>query len=141
MQGCTSLCGTLRSAPLPPGGTYTLLLWLAAPTHLCVGGLGKQCFPRGYYTYTGSAKRSLVARLHRHLHGATTRHWHIDYLRPYVRVLDWQFYAGDSQPECCLNRRLALYGQVLVPRFGSSDCACASHLLYYPGRCRPDWQV
>ena len=102
---CTSLCHRLAAQPLPPGGTYTLLLW--APTHLClrIGALGLQSFPRGYYTYTGSAKRHLAARLHRHVHGTSTRHWHIDYLRPYVRVLAWHVYAGETQPECLLNHR------------------------------------
>ena len=98
-------------------------------------------FPRGYYTYTGSAKRGLKARLHRHLHGASTRHWHLDYLRPHVRVLAWAAYVGDSQPECQLNQQLARLGQVVVPKFGASDCSCASHLLYYPGTRRPQWRV
>ncbi len=140
-DACTPLCRTLAAQPLPSGGTYTLLLWAPTLLYLRIGALGHWHFPRGYYTYTGSAKRYLVARLHRHLHGATTRHWHIDYLRPYVRVLAWHVYPGETQPECLLNRQLARHGQVVVPGFGSSDCACASHLLYYPGRRRPHWRL
>jgi sugar fermentation stimulation protein A len=141
MRACTPLCRTVQTASLPPGGTYTLLLWLPAVCQLVIGRLGCQVFPRGYYTYTGSAKRGLVARLHRHLHGATTRHWHLDYLRPHVRVLAWVAYAGASQPECRLNQQLAPLGQVVMPKFGASDCACASHLLYYAGPRRPQWHV
>lgn len=141
MPACTSLCRTLLAVSLPSGGTYTLLLWLPTPKQICIGRLGYQQFRSGYYTYTGSAKRGLVARLHRHLHGATTRHWHIDYLRPHLHILDWQVYAWETQPECDLNRQLAQYGRVLVSHFGSSDCSCSSHLLYYPGRRRPPWRL
>jgi Uri superfamily endonuclease len=93
MQGCSALCNALLTSNLPYGGTYTLLLWLSDNQRLRIGRLGYFAFPRGYYTYTGSAKRGLTSRLHRHIHGAATQHWHIDYLRPYVRVLDWQPYA------------------------------------------------
>ena len=141
MNACTKLCRTVKEASLPPGGTYTVLLWLPVSCQLVIGRLGCRVFPRGYYTYTGSAKRGLVARLHRHLHGATTRHWHLDYLRPHVRVLAWAAYPGASQPECQLNQQLARLGQVVVPKFGASDCSCASHLLYYPGTRRPQWRV
>ncbi|GIX47277.1 MAG: hypothetical protein KatS3mg131_1488 [Candidatus Tectimicrobiota bacterium] len=141
MHACTQLCRALDAAPLPPGGTYTLLLWLPVPQRLHIGALGECAFPRGYYTYTGRARRALRARLHRHLHGAATRHWHLDYLRPHVRVLAWQVYAGDTWPECLLNRQLACHGRPVVRGFGASDCACASHLLYYPGRRRPPWRL
>jgi Uri superfamily endonuclease len=141
MKACTKICRTVKTQSLPASGTYTVLLWLPATCHLTIGRLGCYTFPRGYYTYTGSAKRSLAARLHRHLHGATTRHWHIDYLRPQGRILAWRAYAWGQQPECQLNQQLARHGEVVVPKFGASDCACHSHLLFYPGRRRPLWQV
>jgi sugar fermentation stimulation protein A len=126
---------------MPGGGTYTLLLWLPTIQRICIGRLGCFDFPRGYYTYTGSAKRGLAARLHRHIHGALTRHWHIDYLRPHVRVLDWHTYPEGLQPECQLNQLLMATGQVVVPRFGASDCHCSSHLLYFSTTRRPPWQI
>jgi Uri superfamily endonuclease len=138
---CNDLCRGLLASELPAGGTYTVWLWLPAPRRIVVGRLGAHHFPRGYYTYTGSARRGMRARLHRHVHGAVTRHWHIDYLRPHVCVLGWQVYADDSQPECRLNTRLARQGRVVVPKFGASDCRCASHLLYYPERWRPVWHI
>ncbi|HEY7492687.1 MAG TPA: GIY-YIG nuclease family protein [Candidatus Tectomicrobia bacterium] len=141
MSACTKLCRAAEAAPLPPGGTYTVLLWLPESCRVVIGRLGCQVFPGGYYTYTGSARRGLKARLHRHLHGAATRHWHLDYLRPHVRVLAWAAYTGDSQPECQLNQQLARQGQVVVSKFGASDCSCPSHLLYYPGTRRPRWRV
>lgn len=141
LQSCSALCNVLLTANLPCGGTYTLLLWSSGTPCLQIGRLGCFVFPRGYYTYTGSARRGLASRLHRHIHGASTRHWHIDYLRPHVRVLDWQTYAGGVQPECQLNQLLLPAGQVIVPRFGSSDCRCASHLLYFNAARRPPWQI
>lgn len=134
MNACTNLCQTLKAASLPLGGTYIVLLRLPASQRLVIGRRGQGYFPRGYYTYTGSAKRGLAARLHRHLHGASTRHWHLDYFRPYAQVLAWQAYGGASQPECQLNQRLARWGQVCVLKFGASDCSCPAHLLYYPCR-------
>jgi sugar fermentation stimulation protein A len=134
MNACTNLCQTLKAASLPLGGTYIVLLWLPAAQHLAIGRRGQGHFPRGYYTYTGSAKRALTARLHRHLHGASTRHWHLDYFRPYAQVLAWQAYGGDRQPECQLNQRLARWGQVVMAKFGAADCSCPAHLLYYPRR-------
>jgi Uri superfamily endonuclease len=104
---------------------------LSEPQRLAIGRRGEIIFPSGYYTYTGSAKRRLAARLHRHVHGATTRYWHLDYFRPYAQVLGWQAYGGDSQPECQLNQYLAQWGQVVMAKFGASDCSCPAHLLYY----------
>ena len=141
MNVCTKLCQTVKTVPLPVGGTYTVLLWLPTAAQITIGRLAQYTFPRGYYTYTGSAQRGLAARLHRHLHGAVTRHWHLDYLRPYVRVLAWQAFPGITQPECQLARRLLASGCIVAPKFGASDCSCASHLVYYSGSRRPPWRV
>jgi sugar fermentation stimulation protein A len=132
MNTCTSLCRTLEATALPPGGTYVVVLRLATKRGLVIGRLGRRELPRGYYAYVGSAKRGLAARLHRHIHGAVTHHWHVDYLRPQTRVIGWHTYAGDSQPECQLAGRLMQTGRIAVPGFGASDCSCTTHLLYYP---------
>ena len=47
---------------------------------LTVGRLGTFLFPVGRYIYTGSAKRSIEARIARHLRKKKTLRWHIDYL-------------------------------------------------------------
>jgi Uri superfamily endonuclease len=134
MNTCTTLCRTLEILPAAQGGTYIVMLWLPARRQLTIGRLGTHDLPRGYYSYVGSAKRGLASRLHRHLHGATTRHWHLDYLRPHVRVMAWRAYPDHSQPECQLAQRLLAWGQIVIPRFGASDCSCPAHLLYYPRR-------
>lgn len=135
MNPCTALCRTLnRALPASRGGTYIVVLWLSATRETTVGRLGHIRFPRGYYSYVGSAKGGLAARLHRHIHGATTCHWHLDYLRPHARVLAWCAFADNGYPECALARGLLPLGQVICHRFGASDCSCPTHLLYYPHR-------
>ncbi|MDH3602864.1 MAG: DUF123 domain-containing protein, partial [Candidatus Tectomicrobia bacterium] len=51
-----------------------------------------------------------------------------------VRVMAWSAYPDNSQPECQLAQRLLAWGQIVIPRFGASDCSCPAHLLYYPRR-------
>ncbi len=135
MTPCTALCQTLnQTLPAFRGGTYIVVLWLHTTRETTVGRLGHLRFPRGYYCYVGSAKGGLAARLHRHIHGATTRHWHLDYLRPQARVLAWRAFADNHYPECVLAQDLRRLGDVICHRFGASDCSCPTHLLYYPHR-------
>ena len=84
MKPCTPLCQTLNVIPAAQGGSYLVALWLRAACETTIGRLGAARLPRGYYIYIGSAKNGLAARLHRHVHGAATRHWHLDYLRPHA---------------------------------------------------------
>jgi len=99
------------------------------PIRLRVGRLGEFIFPAGRYVYTGSARRSMEARLRRHFASAKRLHWHIDYLlaAPGVRPLEAKL---SSRSECAVNR--ALHGEIIAPGFGASDCraGCGSHLKY-----------
>jgi len=69
---------------LSTSGIYTLILFLSKQVTLTIGKVGKQRFPMGYYTYTGSAlgkgASSLKHRIARHLRKDKRRFWHIDYL-------------------------------------------------------------
>lgn len=121
---------------LAPRGCYTLVIGLRRKRRLRVGSLGKACFPRGTYLYTGSAMNGLRGRLSRHLRKRNKKnHWHIDYLLrcPETRVKDVLVYSSPLQ-ECRINRGLLKLdeAQVVFKGFGSSDCVsgCASHLLY-----------
>jgi len=134
MNLCTNVCRTLNAIPSAQGGTYIVVLWLHTTCEATIGRLGTIRFPRGYYTYTGSAKGGLPARLHRHVHGASTRHWHLDYLRPQGSVLAWCAFAGNHYPECRLAQTLLPWGDVVCQRFGASDCSCLAHLVYYSHR-------
>nr|WP_255668294.1 DUF123 domain-containing protein [Methanocella sp. CWC-04] len=98
---------------------------------LKVGAIGDIYFDEGYYAYTGSALgRSGYARVRRHLNVASgknaTRRWHIDYLLPYVEVID---IITSPRPECSVAESI---DGVLsrISGFGCSDCKCLSHLHF-----------
>ena len=118
----------LKSAP----GTYALVLRVKVPIELQVGHLGGIHFESPFYLYFGSAfgPGGLAARIKHHLHSAPRAHWHIDYLRQVAEVLNiWHTY-DTARLECTwVNAASALRGVSPVPRFGSSDCGCRSHLL------------
>lgn len=119
---------TLSSMP----GTYALLLELQAPVELQVGRLGRIHFDSPFYLYFGSAfgPGGLGARIEHHLQPARRAHWHIDYLRPVAEVLGAWFTYDTERLECAwVNAASVLRGVSSVPRFGSSDCRCHSHLL------------
>lgn len=117
-------------------GTYALLLALEKEASIAVGRLGTFTFPRGYYIYVGSAQGGLDARVKRHLKSEKRLRWHIDYLLESARVVEvWYALGGESQ-EClwCQVAQEMPRSEIPVPGFGSSDCRCPSHLIYFPSR-------
>ncbi len=75
----------------------------------------------------------IEARVGRHLARRKKRRWHIDYLLPVARVSKILSVEASKPFECRLNR-LAFRepgSRALVPRFGSSDCRCQSHLAFW----------
>jgi Uri superfamily endonuclease len=130
------------ASELPTGGVYVLLLLVSEEVTLTVGKLGKQSFPRGYYTYTGSAlgrgATSLKHRIARHLRKQKSRFWHIDYLLADENVSVEAVIAAETNKkmECNINSHIkGITGaEVPVKGFGASDCRknCGSHLLYFP---------
>ena len=120
--------------PLPDApGTYGLVLTLARTTRCTIGALGEHTLPPGPYCYVGSAwgAGGLRARVGRHLRGDGTVRWHIDYLRQHAEpTAVWL--APKAHLECTWAAYLeAAPGlEVVVPRFGASDCTCAAHLFH-----------
>jgi len=117
--------------PAEPG-TYALLLGLREPALLKVGRLGRIRFDAPYYLYFGSAfgPGGIAARVKHHLEPVRRSHWHIDYLLQTAEVLAIWHTRDPARLECTWARAAsALRGSSLVPRFGSSDCRCRSHLL------------
>ncbi len=113
-------------------GTYALLLELREPTELQVGSLGRIRFASPFYMYFGSAlgPGGLAARLEHHLQQARRAHWHIDYLRRVAALLGAWHTCDTTRLECTwVDAASLLRGVSRVPRFGSSDCRCHSHLL------------
>lgn len=114
-------------------GTYALVLYLSCARTIRIGRLGTFRFPRGYYIYIGSALNGLDARLARHLRQTKKKFWHIDYLLEHARIKQVWTHQGTERWECLwAHAALALpQAQVVVPRFGASDCQCPTHLIYF----------
>jgi len=116
-------------------GTYVLILQVAHPARIQVGRLGCFDFRAGVYAYAGSAfgPGGLAARVGRHLKTEKRLRWHIDYLRGISRVSAVWYTVYPVRREhdwarILLQRRGA---SVPIPGFGSSDCRCKSHLVYF----------
>jgi len=125
-------------------GTYALLLELEQEAVITVGRLGTFRFPAGYYVYVGSALGSggLAARLARHRRRDKKLRWHIDYVLAHARIVDVRVDDSGERLECAWAcALLSVPGvQVVVPRLGSSDCTCPSHLVYLGSTGRSYWE-
>jgi sugar fermentation stimulation protein A len=115
-------------------GNYLILLELIKSRRVETGALGTIGFKKGWYVYSGSARKNLSARINRHLRkGGKKKHWHIDYLTPHagrIKALPLMSYRN---LECSLAGELERLGGKPIAGFGSSDCRCAGHLFYFPG--------
>ena len=126
----------------PAKGIYTLIIFLSRELSLNVGKLGVKQFPKGYYTYTGSAigkgDSSLKSRISRHLRKEKRKHWHIDYLLAHQNAKITAVVAAQNKKrlECAVNCHLKEEGEAKIPvrGFGASDCKenCTSHLIFFP---------
>ncbi len=126
----------------PATGIYTLIILLSKDLSINVGKFGLRDFPKGYYTYTGSAmgkgKAPLKRRISRHLTKEKQKHWHIDYLLANQSTQVTAVVAAQTNKrlECAINQQLKETRKARVPvrGFGASDCKenCTSHLLFFP---------
>jgi Uri superfamily endonuclease len=116
-------------------GTYVLILDLKKGLRLRIGKLGRFDFKRGTYAYVGSAfgPGGLNARLKHHRVPSASPHWHIDYLRRAATLRDIWVSATPQRSEHTWTKRLLSLNasQCPVKGFGSSDCRCFSHLVYF----------
>lgn len=117
-------------------GIYLLIMRLDAElADLAIGRLGRYDFAAGYYLYVGSAFGSggIAARLAHHERADKPRpHWHIDYLRARVALVESWGIVTAARLESCWARRLAELPDMRIPvaGFGASDSDFTSHLLY-----------
>lgn len=114
-------------------GVYLVGFRVDRRAQVRVGALGTFRLAPGTYVYVGSARRGLQARLARHLSAKRAHRWHVDYLgraaRPaFLVVLPWG--AGR---ECRVAKGLLGVDGASLPigRFGSSDCRCPAHMVYF----------
>lgn len=114
-------------------GLYQLLIRLRRRTVVDVGALGSIAFAPGWYVYTGSARNGLHQRVRRHLRHDKRTHWHIDYLLAAADGVEAFASTDGDLSECELHQRTR-ESTAAVPRFGTSDCRCGSHLAYFRRR-------
>lgn len=121
-------------------GTYILTIALSEPQEIVVGALGSIAFKRGYYFYVGSAMASrgsttLLNRVKRHVSASHMKkiHWHIDYLLSNELCIIQRIFLIPSKDrlECLMAKELLDYADGFIKKFGCSDCACNSHLIYF----------
>ncbi len=115
-------------------GTYILVIHLKQIQRISAGKLPLMDFEPGLYFYVGKAKKGLRARLNRHLSKGKKLFWHIDYFLQKVDIKE-VWIKPDFFRECQVARQIKKtlkYSLWLRERFGSSDCLCPSHLLFFP---------
>ncbi|MEM7825565.1 MAG: GIY-YIG nuclease family protein [Candidatus Aenigmatarchaeota archaeon] len=116
-------------------GAYLLFIRLKKDERIKIGKLGAFDFRKGFYVYTGSALKNLETRIKRHRKKKKKLFWHIDYFLASKKAKIVNIIAVESKKriECKLNRIVSSMpgAKILVKKFGSSDCNCKSHLVYF----------
>jgi Uri superfamily endonuclease len=121
-------------------GAYILLIYVKKKINISIGSLGPIQFKKGFYSYIGSAmgntgSTTLLNRVKRHLSPPEKKklHWHIDYLLQNENSLILKLYLIPSSQklECLISQELSRISDDKIIDFGSSDCTCISHLLYF----------
>jgi Uri superfamily endonuclease len=120
-------------------GTYALISQAKTAGPVSIGKLGCHQIDPGYYVYVGSAfgPGGLNARLAHHLRKADAPHWHMDYLKPSVDIIEIWYTTDRCSREHQWADRLMVHKRASLPiaKFGASDCTCRAHLFRF--RTRP----
>ncbi|MGM0593196.1 MAG: GIY-YIG nuclease family protein [Pseudomonadota bacterium] len=124
----------------PGKGSYALILHAGTRREVAAGRVGTVQLEPGYYLYCGSAfgPGGVAARTRHHRRISERPHWHMDYLRPHLKLLEiWYTLDSVNREHLWTAQLLALRGASLpFAGFGASDCGCRSHLVrlgYKPG--------
>ncbi|MCX7827966.1 MAG: DNA/RNA nuclease SfsA [Thermanaerothrix sp.] len=112
-------------------GAYCVLMRLGDESRVTVGALGDILFPKGYYVYVGSGMGGLERRMARHLGTVKIPRWHVDYLSRLCKAKRGIPVRTHLKIECLLAESIGRLGGTPIPRFGSSDCGCLSHLFHF----------
>jgi len=117
-------------------GTYALILRNPGSQLIAVGRLGALSLTTGIYVYIGSAfgPGGVAARCRHHARSSSKPHWHIDYLRASMELMEIWFSHDPQRREHEWADLMAKTrgAQRPFPDFGSSDCSCHSHLFFFP---------
>lgn len=130
-----------QSPGLVMRGTYCLVISLDKATASEIGSLGNVSFPPGIYVYVGSALGGIEKRVGRHKSVSKKRRWHIDWLLEFADIVASIALPCDTKAVECEAARALMQcdgAEVNVRGFGSSDCECVSHLIFF-GDSDPEW--
>lgn len=124
------------------GGTYVLILESRVDTEVEIGRLGRMVLQQGFYLYVGSAfgPGGLWARVGRHVKKNKPQRWHIDYLRPHLRLETICYSTDPERYEDTWSERITGWPAVEIPMpgFGASDSHAVTHLFYFQMRPKKD---
>lgn len=113
-------------------GTYILVLESKVEAQIQIGKLATMELKPGFYLYVGSAfgPGGVKARVSRHNRGSKKRHWHIDYLRKHMELVEVWYSYDKTRREHIWAEFLSSTRSYTIPmkHFGASDCQCISHL-------------
>ena len=114
-------------------GAYILVLKLNSGKNIKVGALGKIKFKKGFYCYVGSAigNTTIEKRCRRHFKKKKALRWHIDYLIKEAKIVEIFAIPSKRKKECKIAKKILGKADNSIPKFGSSDCKCKSHLFYF----------
>lgn len=110
--------------------TYILLIEVKKDLKISAGKLGKLIFKKGFYIYTGSARKNLDKRIERHFKKEKKKFWHIDYLLSHCSAEIKGVWITHKYGECEIANFFLKNRIDFIKNFGSSDCRCKSHLFY-----------
>ena len=122
-------------------GAYCVLAHMAERHSIRVGSLGTCEFSPGIYVYVGSAQKGIETRVMRHGSRKKKMRWHIDYLMTHAEILSViAVPCSSKEVECSIAKAMCASEGATVPvkGFGSSDCGCEAHLIYF-GDSDPEW--
>ena len=111
-------------------GSYLVIFRLPKKKIIRVGSLGDLSLAGGFYTYVGSARQGLSARIERHRRQRKKAFWHIDDLSAHADFRAALPVRSADDLECEMAAALEELSENSVPGFGSSDCDCPSHLFW-----------
>jgi len=115
-------------------GTYILYMRAEKQKIIPVGKLGRLKIAKGDFIYLGSAfgPGGVPARIRHHLRIASSPHWHMDYLRPFMSIVKIWYTNDIIHREHQWASVFSAMADIRIPLkgFGASDCRCDSHLFF-----------
>ena len=98
-------------------GTYALIFSACQKRQIEIGKLGTLQVKPGFYIYVGSAfgPGGLKARIGHHRNKTSRPHWHMDYLGPYLKLIEFWYTYGPVHREHQWAKIISTTGGTSVP--------------------------